>query len=291
LSWSGRGLLEMDGTRSMTWTPDEQVASVTSAYTPPGTAMSLAGSEQRIYDGYGRVVRIVRNGEVLDRVYAGAEVIREVSSCGERAWWPSGDLDEPVAYSLRWEPSCTEAALGPAVYDLQLELVDLSRAGFASYETALTSTDGALFGVLQDPRADVVGVVDVSGVLLEAYDYDAYGTRRLRDPANPADDCASSITNACGSEYGNPRGYQGSFLSNVTGLYDMRARAYDPNLRIFLSPDPLGYVDGFDVWQYTAGDPLNLVDPFGFDGGQRDRGGSWTDNCGPTGCADLSGTM
>src|SRR5690606_3226714 len=101
LSWSGRGLLEMDGTRNVTWTPDEQVASVSSAYTPPGTAMSLAGSEQRIYDGYGRVVRIVRNGEVLDRVYAGAEVIREVSSCGERAWWPSGDLDEPVALRSR----------------------------------------------------------------------------------------------------------------------------------------------------------------------------------------------
>src|SRR5690606_6944262 len=130
LGWSGRGLLEMDGTRSVAWTPDEQVASVNSAYTPPGTSMSLAGSEQRIYDGYGRVVRIVRNGEVLDRVYAGAEVIREVSSCGERAWWPSGDLDEPVAYSLRWEPSCTEAALDPVAYDLQLELVDLSRAGF-----------------------------------------------------------------------------------------------------------------------------------------------------------------
>src|SRR5690606_30863632 len=94
---------------------------------------------------------------------------------------------------------------------------------------------------------------------------------RLRDPLDSSNDCASSISNACGSEYGNPRGYQGSFLSNVTGLYDMRARAYDPNLRIFLSPDPLGYVDGFDVWQYTAGDPLNLVDPFGFDGGQRDK--------------------
>src|SRR5690606_20240915 len=36
LSWSGRGLLEMDGTRSVAWTPDDQVASVTSAGKGPG---------------------------------------------------------------------------------------------------------------------------------------------------------------------------------------------------------------------------------------------------------------
>ena len=42
-----------------------------------------------------------------------------------------------------------------------------------------------------------------------------------------------------------------------------RARMYSPHLRTFLSPDLLGYVDGFNRWQYVAGDPLNLVDPWG----------------------------
>ena len=44
-----------------------------------------------------------------------------------------------------------------------------------------------------------------------------------------------------------------------------RNRWYDPHLRIWASPDPLGYVDSYDLWLYAGGDPLNGFDPFGLE--------------------------
>src|SRR5206468_140453 len=42
----------------------------------------------------------------------------------------------------------------------------------------------------------------------------------------------------------------------VAGLYDMRARFYDPELGRFLTPDPSGPEGGLDAWSYCDGNPL-----------------------------------
>jgi len=55
----------------------------------------------------------------------------------------------------------------------------------------------------------------------------------------------------------------------------MRARRYDPYQGVFLSPDPLGYVDSFDEWLYAAGDPFNLWDPWGLKAGSNGAGNFW----------------
>jgi RHS repeat-associated protein len=49
----------------------------------------------------------------------------------------------------------------------------------------------------------------------------------------------------------------------------MRAREWDPELRVFLSRDPLDFIDGFDVWNGFASDPLGNVDLLGMSAGQR----------------------
>jgi RHS repeat-associated protein len=76
--------------------------------------------------------------------------------------------------------------------------------------------------------------------------------------------CQGSGENAsCPSVYGNTLGYIGRPLSSFSGFYDLRNRQYDPVLRRFLTPDPMGYVDGYDLYQYSGGDPLNYSDPYG----------------------------
>jgi lysozyme len=45
------------------------------------------------------------------------------------------------------------------------------------------------------------------------------------------------------------------------GLYSMGARLYDPQLGMFLSPDPLEQYA--DAYSYTGGNPVNFVDPTG----------------------------
>ncbi|RVU42205.1 RHS repeat-associated core domain-containing protein [Lujinxingia sediminis] len=58
-------------------------------------------------------------------------------------------------------------------------------------------------------------------------------------------------------------GFTGAFRSTTTGLYRFGARWYSPRFGQFMSPDPLWYVDSFDVYGYAAFDPVNRWDPSG----------------------------
>ena len=70
-------------------------------------------------------------------------------------------------------------------------------------------------------------------------------------------------------------GYTGAFRSRTTGLYHFGARWYSSRIGQFISPDPLWYVDSFDVYGYAGFDPVNYWDPSGLsrgnlgDSGQR----------------------
>jgi hypothetical protein len=45
-----------------------------------------------------------------------------------------------------------------------------------------------------------------------------------------------------------------------TGLVRFGARDYDPETGAFITPDPSGFAGGLNLYQYAAGDPINLVD-------------------------------
>jgi RHS repeat-associated protein len=48
-----------------------------------------------------------------------------------------------------------------------------------------------------------------------------------------------------------------------TGLINMRARWYSPDIGRFLSPDPAGLVDGTNLYAYASNDPVDFFDPSG----------------------------
>jgi RHS repeat-associated protein len=104
-------------------------------------------------------------------------------------------------------------------------------------------------------------VTDSTGTPVERYSYDAYGavtvTNGTGTPVAP---------NAWGTPHsaiGNPWTFTARQLDEETGLYDYRARYYDPAKGRFLERDPLENVDGTNLYEYVGDRPTYATDPTG----------------------------
>ncbi len=90
-------------------------------------------------------------------------------------------------------------------------------------------------------------VVEDDGVTVAArYDYDPFGR-----------------VEKLGGTYEADFLYTGHFYHQPSGLYLTHYRAYDPETGVWLSRDPLGYVDGPNPYTYVSNNPIRIVDPFG----------------------------
>ncbi len=105
---------------------------------------------------------------------------------------------------------------------------------------------------LQDGQGSVRTLTDASGVPTDRYAYDAFG---------------NAYTPGTSGTTSNPYRYTGQQFDSATGLYDMRARYYDPTQGRFLGRDTSGVALDNPVelnrYAYTANNPINRVDPTG----------------------------
>lgn len=58
-------------------------------------------------------------------------------------------------------------------------------------------------------------------------------------------------------------GYAGHWWDTETGLIYMRARYYSRTLGRFMTPDPIGYGDGLNLYRYAGNAPTVYWDPWG----------------------------
>jgi RHS repeat-associated protein len=65
------------------------------------------------------------------------------------------------------------------------------------------------------------------------------------------------------SALANRRTFHGRPLDPETGLLYFRHRYYDPQLGRFITPDPMGYVDGSSMYQFAGNNPIDFADPMG----------------------------
>jgi len=107
---------------------------------------------------------------------------------------------------------------------------------------------GALRVYHTDPQGSVVAVTDGGGAVAASFVYDPYGR----------------VLASTGSSELRYLGGLG-VLADANGLYETGARMYDPESRRFLTPDPLGLEASLNLYAYTEGDPVNMVDPTGAD--------------------------
>src|SRR5262249_13331784 len=97
-----------------------------------------------------------------------------------------------------------------------------------------------------------------NGAVVQTFYYEPFGGRR---------DVDGSPSNVAPKDV--PLGFTGQRHDDELGLIDFRGRVYDPEIRRFLTPDPhvtdpLGG-QSYNRYSYVVNDPINLVDPSGFD--------------------------
>jgi RHS repeat-associated protein len=110
----------------------------------------------------------------------------------------------------------------------------------------------------QDCLGSVTSLSNVQGSLAQTYSYDSFGKQTA---------ISGSIT--------NPFRYTAREFDSETGIYDFRARYYDPQIGRFESEDPLSTKsDDLDLYSYVHNSPADETDPCGL--------GRWYD-CG-AGC-------
>jgi|GEM_PF-841583 len=114
------------------------------------------------------------------------------------------------------------------------------------------TSSGVSSWLLNDPFANTVASVSTTGSTVSGTrTMDAFGVQR---------------TSATGSLADAAVGFAGQYLDDATGLYDMRARDYDPTSGRFTATDPVDVSTGtpyFAGYSYSYNNPLTYSDPSG----------------------------
>ena len=118
-------------------------------------------------------------------------------------------------------------------------------------------TTEAYYYYLFNAQGDIVGIIDVNGIQVVEYTYDAWGN-------------ILSVTGSLAGTIGqkNPLRYRGYYYDSETGFYYLLSRYYDPGIGRFINADGViagigGNVLGYNMFAYCMNNPVNMIDSNG----------------------------
>lgn len=118
-------------------------------------------------------------------------------------------------------------------------------------------TSGSAFNetrfVLRD-YLDPVAIISTTGSVEERYGYSAFGSVRFMN-AN----FGTLSSSGCDWTWL----FHGEFIDAESGLYNYGFRYYHPQLGRWISRDPIGEADGFNVYVAISNNPVNYTDSYG----------------------------
>jgi RHS repeat-associated protein len=204
------------------------------------------------YDGRGRLT----SGEGRQYTYTSFDLPRTITSSSGTTTFAYDAFGKRVK---KWGPSGTTISLGD-LYESREEVSGMRHV------FVVPGSDGPIAQIIYRPaqkersvhylHQDALGSVSVTtaqGAPVSRSHYEPFGAR-VDVGGNPVAGLTPDIRN----------GFTGHVHDDDLGLIHMRGRVYDPGTRRFLTPDPLARLDD-NPYSYVRHDPLNWIDPSGFE--------------------------
>ena len=196
------------------------------------------------YDAAGRLAGVTTGGTTVGYRYDGD---------GNRVLTTTAIGAVTTVIKASWDPAATLPLLA-----LERDGNDtLIRRYLYGVGAAVLQTPAGTYYLHTDQQGDITAVSDKTGALVESDTYTAFGAvTRTHLGTTPAPD--------------NPLLFQGQYLDPMTGLYNMRARQYDPATGRFTQRDPVTPLIGtpaMSSYVYAGNQPTVTGDPSGQVGG------------------------
>ncbi|MCK6456826.1 MAG: RHS repeat-associated core domain-containing protein [Phycisphaerae bacterium] len=141
-----------------------------------------------------------------------------------------------------------------------ITMVDHTAAGL------LPANQPEVLHYLHDVLGSVIGLTNSAGTLVERYSYDPYGKTLVerRDPLTGTFELNGADGNfPTWSAFGNPFMWTAQRYDATVGLYHFKYRTYNPIWGRWNQQDPLGYVDGVNLYEYVRSNPISILDVLG----------------------------
>ena len=114
---------------------------------------------------------------------------------------------------------------------------------------------GSIYFYVRNLQNDIIGLIDAAGNTVVHYTYDSWGK-------------VLSITGSMKDTVGvdNPFRYRGYYYDHETGMYYLKNRYYDPEIRRFINPDQIDILDVQDnlynknLYTYCDNNPVSRKD-------------------------------
>ncbi|WP_377154783.1 RHS repeat-associated core domain-containing protein [Roseateles sp. UC29_93] len=141
----------------------------------------------------------------------------------------------------------------------------------ASGQTQPSGLGSVLAGKLEywhkDHLGSIVATTDQTGAVTARYAYDPFGKRRYVN--GRYDDFGNIVVDWNGTAAGaTDRGFTGHEHLDDVGIVHMNGRLFDPNLGVFLQPDPFiqssGNLQDYQRYGYCSSNPMTCTDPTGY---------------------------
>ena len=193
------------------------------------------GSTSYSYDLAGRLTQTTTGSTTVGFSYDGDgnRLTKTVDSVTTDYWWDDNNDLPLLAVEQQGSTAIRE-------YHYADRLLSVTTSGGTSYYH-------------HDTLNSTAAITDSAGAIEWTYAYTPYGEPRQTTQVDP-------------NAPDNPIQYTGQLIDPETGLYDLRARTYNPADGGFLTTDPLDQElddPALSNYLYAAGDPLLLSDPSG----------------------------